>query len=79
MGSKNSTTDLTIRDKKWLANFNELKDIVSQTGHFANKHTCLNAFVKYNRKKIKAGALAARKKELFLELAASRSGGAYLR
>lgn len=73
MESKKESDKLTIRDAKWLANFNELKEHVSQTGHFANKHTRLNAFVKYTRKKLNAGALEEWKKVLFLELAESRS------
>lgn len=59
-------------DEKWLANFEALKAHVAETGHFANKHTRLNAFVKYNRKKLNAGTLEEWKKELFLELAESR-------
>lgn len=60
-------------DEMWLANFEALKAHVAETGHFANKHTRLNAFVKYTRKKLNAGMLEEWKKELFLELAESRS------
>lgn len=73
MESKNSMTEHTIRDEKWLANFEALKAHVAETGHFANKHTRLNAFVKYTHKKLNAGTLEDWKKDMFLELSESRS------
>ena len=57
MAGKNGFDKLTNRDEKWLANFEALKAHVAETGHFANKHTRLNAFVKYTRKKLNAGTL----------------------
>lgn len=60
-------------DERWMANYEALKAHVAETGHFANKHTRLNAFVKYTRKKLNSGTLEEWKKELFLGLAESRS------
>lgn len=60
-------------DEKWMANYEALKAHVAETGHFTIKHTRLNAKIKYTRKKLNAGTLEEWKKELFLELAESRS------
>ena len=60
-------------DEKWLANFEALKAHVAETGHFADKHTVLNNWVRYQRKRIKAGTMPEEQKRLFEELAASRS------
>lgn len=59
-------------DEKWLENFEALKAHVAETGHFADKHSRLNNWVRYQRKCIKAGTLEDWKQELFNELAASR-------
>lgn len=58
----------------WQANFEDLKAHVSQTGHFPNKHTRLNNWCRYQRKRIKACIMSIEQKELFEALAASRSG-----
>lgn len=60
-------------DEKWMAIYEALKAHLAETGHFANKHTRLYAFVKYTRKKLNAGTLEEWKKDLFLELVESRS------
>lgn len=60
-------------DERWLANYEALKAHVSETGHFCDKHSRLNNWVRYQRKCIKAGTLEDWKRELFEELAASRS------
>lgn len=44
-------------DEKWLANFEALKAHVAETGHFADKHTVLNNWVRYQSKRIKAGTM----------------------
>ena len=58
----------------WLANYEALKAHVAQTGHFPNKHTRLNNWCRYQRKRIKVGTMPAEQKVLFEALAASRSG-----
>ena len=62
------------QEENWYANYEALKAHVAQTGHFCNKHSQLNNWVKYQRKRIKAGLMSEEQKQLFLELAASRSG-----
>lgn len=62
-----------INSVNWLANFETLKAHVAQTGHFPNKHTRLNNWCRYQRKRIKAGIMPAEQKELFEVLAAIRS------
>lgn len=57
----------------WQANFEALKAHVEQTGHFPNKHTKLNNWCRYQRKRIKAGVMPIEQKVLFEELAAKRS------
>ena len=59
----------------WISNYEALKAHVAQTGHFPNKHTKLNNWCRYQRKRIKAGTMPPEQKVLFEELAASRSGG----
>ena len=58
----------------WIANYEALKAHVAQTGHFPNKHTKLNNWCRYQRKRIKAGIMSIEQKDLFEALAASRSG-----
>lgn len=57
----------------WLENFEALKAHVEQAGHFPNRHTRLNNWCRYQRKRIKAGTMSAEQKVLFEALAASRS------
>ena len=57
----------------WIENFEALKAHVEQTGHFPNKHTHLNNWCRYQRKRIKAGIMPEEQKNLFEALAASRS------
>lgn len=58
----------------WQANFEALKGHVAQTGLFPNKHTKLNNWCRYQRKRIKAGIMPVGQRNLFEQLAASRSG-----
>lgn len=65
--------DMTSREIIWQTNFEELKTYVAQTGHFPGKHTRLNNWCRYQRKRIKAGLMPEDQREQFEELAASRS------
>lgn len=67
------TVRMTNSDS-WFANFETLKAHVAQTGHFPGKHTRLNNWCRYQRKRIKAGIMPIEQKNLFDALAASRSG-----
>lgn len=60
-------------EENWLANYEALKAHVLETGHFPDKHSVGNNWGRYQRKCIKAGTLEDWKRELFEELAASRS------
>lgn len=64
---------LTNRESNWLANFEALKAHVAVTGHFPDKHSTLNNWVRYQRKRMKAGIMPEEQMRLFLELAESRS------
>jgi len=57
----------------WLSNFEDLKAHVAQTGHFPNKHTKLNNWCRYQRKRIKTGLIPKEQRMLFETLAATRS------
>lgn len=61
-------------DEKWLANFEALKAHVAETGHFADKHTVLNNWVRYQRKRIKAGTMPEEQRVMFEALEKMRSG-----
>ena len=63
----------TKNDEKWMANYKALKAHVAETGHFPDKHSRLNNWARYQRKCIKADTLEDWKRELFEELADSRS------
>lgn len=65
--------DMTSREIIWQTNFEELKAYVAQTGHFPGKHTRLNNWCRYQRKRIKAGLMPEDQRAQFEELAASRS------
>lgn len=60
-------------DTRWQSNFEALSAHVAQTGHFPNKHTQLNNWCRYKRKRIKTGLMPDDQRILFEELAASRS------
>lgn len=62
-----------MNDFRWQENFEALKACVSETGHFPNKHTKLNNWCRYQRKRIKAGTMPIDQQILFEELASSRS------
>lgn len=64
-------------DEKWMANYEALKEYISVRGHLPDKHVVENrrllSWAKYNRKKIKEGALEAENLRLFNELMSMRS------
>ena len=62
----------SLRDEKWLANYEAVKAHVAETGHFSDKHTIGNNWVRYQRKRLKAGLMTDEQKRLFEELADSR-------
>ena len=60
-------------DSRWIENFEALKAHVAETGHFPNKHTKLNNWCRYQRKRIKTELMPKEQRLLFEALAASRS------
>lgn len=66
---------VSTRDDIWYSNFEALKAHVAETGHFPNKHTKLNNWCRYQRKRIKYGNMPDEQRILFEELAAKRWGG----
>lgn len=64
----------TKNEEKWMANYEALKTHVLETGHFYDKHTRLCNWVKFQRKRIKAGTMPEEQMRLFRELEGLRSG-----
>lgn len=64
---------MTTNEEKWLANYEELKARVLENGHFFPKHHRLNNWVRYQRKRIKAGIMPDNQRKLFEELENMRS------
>ena len=64
-------------DEKWYRNFEGLKAYVAEHHHLPDKKKVENrgllSWAKYQRKRIKAGALDEERTRLFLELMSSRS------
>lgn len=60
-------------EDNWMSIFEALKAHVAITGHFPDKHSTLNNWVRYQRKRMKAGIMPEEQKRLFIELADSRS------
>lgn len=59
--------------EKWEKHYEELRAHVEARGHFPDKHTKLCNWVKYQRKRIKAGVMPDDQRQLFEDLANSRS------
>lgn len=64
---------MSTNEDTWLANFEELKAHVLETGHFCDKHTRLCNWVKYQRKRIKAGTMPEEQRLMFDEVEKMRS------
>lgn len=64
---------LRMSQENWFENFTALREHVERYGHFPDKHTCINNWVKYQRKRMKAGLMTEEQQRLFQELADSRS------
>lgn len=62
----------TKNENNWMMHYNELKAYVAVHHHFPVRHTTLNNWIRYQRKRIKAGTLPEELCLLFKELAASR-------
>lgn len=64
-------------DYNWYQNYEALKAYIAERGHLPDKHVVNNrsllSWAKYQRKKIKEGALDAGKVQLFIELMSMRS------
>lgn len=57
-----------------MQRYEELRAHVAAHGHFPDKHTTLCNWVKYQRKRQKAGLMSEEQNRLFEALAESRSG-----
>ena len=70
---------LSTREKVWNRNFRKLKAYIDEFHHLPDKKKVENRgilnWVKYNRKKIKAGTLDPEKQRLFCDLLDSRHSG----
>lgn len=64
---------MSKNEENWLANFEALKAHVAVTGHFPDKHSMLNNWVRYQRKRMKAGIMPEEQMRKSKELAESRS------
>lgn len=60
-------------EDNWMAHFEALKAHVALTGHFPDKHSTLNNWIRYQRKRMKAGIMPEEQMRMFMELADSRS------
>ena len=60
--------------ERWLANYEAHKTHVLETGHFCDKHTRICNWVKFQRKRIKAGTMLEEQMRLFQKLEGMRSG-----
>ena len=60
-------------EDKWFEIYEAVKAHVAETGHFPDKHSVGNNWVRYQRKRIKAGTMPEEQKRLLEELAASCS------
>lgn len=65
---------MSKNEDNWLANYAALKAHVAITGHFPDKHSTLNNWVKYQRKRMKAGTMPEEQKVMFEALEKMRSG-----
>ena len=61
------------KEENWTEKYLELKAHVERTGHFPNKHTRLNNWCKYQRKRLKEGLMTEEQQQFFKALCDSRS------
>ena len=61
-------------EENWRVHYEKVKAHVIEHGHFPDKHTCENNWVRYQRKRIKAGIMPDDQMQLFRELESMRSG-----
>ena len=54
-------------EDNWMSIFEALKAHVAITGHFPDKHSTLNNWVRYQRKRMKAGIMPEEQKRLFID------------
>ena len=64
---------MTKSEENWYANYEELKARVIETGHFFPKHRRGNNWVRYQRKRLKAGLMPEDQRLLFKALENMRS------
>lgn len=62
-----------VSQENWTKNYEALKAYVAENGHFPGKHTKLNNWCRYQRKRMKVGTMPEEQRVLFEELADSRS------
>lgn len=60
-------------DEKWVRKYLILQEYVKQHRHFPDKHNKLLNWVKYQRKRVKAGRMSEEQLQLFKELCDQRS------
>lgn len=65
---------MATNEENWLSIYEDMKAHVLQTGHFCDKHTRLCNWVKYQRKRIKAGTMPEEQRMMFEALEKMRSG-----
>lgn len=58
---------------RWYSNYETLKVFVVENGHFPGKHTKLNNWCRYQRKRIKSGIMPSEQRILFEEISNNRS------
>lgn len=63
---------MSKNEENWMMHYEALKAYIEEHYHFPVRHTTLNNWIRYVRKKIKAGTLPEEQKRMFEELAASR-------
>lgn len=64
---------MTKSEENWYANYEELKARVIETRHFFPKHSRGNNWVRYQRKRLKAGLMPEDQRLLFEALENMRS------
>lgn len=63
---------MSKNEENWMMHYEALKAYIEEHHHFPVRHITRNNWIRYVRKKIKAGTLPEEQKCLFEELATSR-------